>query len=75
MRLGVDSFIWSEDFSEKDLWIIKKAKELGFEVLDIAVAHPEKFPTEQVKEKAHEVGMELVTTHTLSEKTHSISPD
>lgn len=74
-KFGVDSFIWSEHFSEKDLWIISKAKELSFEVLDIAIAHPETFPIKAVKEKAHEVGIELVTTTTLSEKTNLISPD
>ena len=51
-KFGVDSFIWSEHFSEKDLWIIPKAKELGFEVLDIAIAHPETFPTQQVLDTA-----------------------
>ena len=25
ITFGVDSFIWTENFSEKDLWIIKKA--------------------------------------------------
>jgi D-psicose/D-tagatose/L-ribulose 3-epimerase len=74
-RFGVDSFIWSENFSEKDLWIIPKAKELGFEALDIAVAHPEVFPTEKVKAKVSEVGMEVVTTTTLSKNTSFISPD
>ena len=28
-KFGVDSFIWAEVFTEKDLWIIPKAKELG----------------------------------------------
>ncbi len=72
---GVDTFIWSEVFSEKDLWIIRKAKELGFTPLDIAVAHPERFPTQKVKEVASEVGMELVTTTTLNANTNLISPD
>lgn len=35
-KFGVDSFIWAEDFKEKDLWIIEKAKEIGFEVVDFA---------------------------------------
>ena len=25
-KFGVDSFIWAESFSEKDLWIIQKQK-------------------------------------------------
>ena len=61
-RFGVASLIWTEDFSVKDLPLIQKAKALGFEVLDINVAHPEKFPTEAVKEKVKEVGIEVVTT-------------
>ena len=28
-KFGVDTFIWSEAFSEKDLWIIPKAKNWG----------------------------------------------
>jgi D-psicose/D-tagatose/L-ribulose 3-epimerase len=73
--LGVDTFIWAENFTEKDLWIIRKAKELGFTPLDIAVAHPERFPTKQVKEVATEVGIKLVTTTTLNAETNLISPD
>lgn len=74
-KFGVDTFIWSEDFSEKDLWVIPKAKELGFEVLDISISHPESFPTSSVKKKVEEVGIEVVTTTTLGEKTNLISPD
>lgn len=74
-QFGVDSFIWSEVFSEKDLWIIPKAKELGFEVLDIAIAHPETFPTHKVKEEAAKAEIELVTTTTLNDKTNIISSD
>jgi len=74
-KFGVDTFIWSEAFSEKDLWIIPKAKELEFEVLDISISHPENFPTGLVKKKIEEVGIEVVTTTTLGENTNLISPD
>ena len=30
-KFGVDTFIWAENFKEEHLWIIPKAKELGFE--------------------------------------------
>jgi len=74
-KFGVDSFIWSENFSKEDLWIIPKAKELGFGTIDIAIAHPEKFPTKLVKEKIDETGIDVVTTTTLNENTNLISPD
>jgi D-psicose/D-tagatose/L-ribulose 3-epimerase len=73
-KFGVDSFIWAEVFSEKDLWVIPKAKELGFETLDIAIARPETFPTKQVKDEVEKTGIEIVTTTTLTEKTNIISP-
>lgn len=74
-KFGVDSFIWAEVFEEKDLWIIPKAKKLGFEVLDIAIAYPERFPLQAVKKAVDEVGIEIVTTTTLSAKGNIISPD
>lgn len=75
MKFGVDTFIWSENFGEKDLWIIPKAKELGFEVVDFAISNPFTFPTEAVLEKLKEVGIECVCTTTLTAKTNPISPD
>ncbi|NMA13679.1 MAG: sugar phosphate isomerase/epimerase [Clostridia bacterium] len=74
-KFGVDTFIWSEAFSEKDLWVIPKAKELGFEVLDISISKPDSFPAQLVKEKIKETGLEVVTTTTLGKETNLISSD
>lgn len=74
-KFGVDSFIWTEIFTEKDLWIIQKAKDMGFEVIDFAIADPFHFPVEEVKAELDRVGMDCVCTTTLNEQTNSISPD
>jgi D-psicose/D-tagatose/L-ribulose 3-epimerase len=74
-KFGVDSFIWSEAFGTNDLWIIPKAAELGFDVLDIAVAHPEIFPTQPVKDELAKTNLKVVTTTTLGAGTNLISPD
>lgn len=74
-RFGVDSFIWSENFGEDDLWIIPKAAQLGFEVIDLAIAHPEGFPTEQVVQQLRAAALPVVTTTTLDPTTNIISPD
>jgi D-psicose/D-tagatose/L-ribulose 3-epimerase len=74
-KFGVDTFIWSENFGEKDLWILEKSKTLGFKTLDIAIAHPETFPTEAVKARKNELGIEVVTTTTLNRNTNLIDPD
>ena len=74
-KFGVDSFIWAESFAEKDLWIIEKAKGLGFEVIDFAISNPYKFPTDLVKKELERVGIECVCTTTLTKETNPISPD
>ena len=74
-KFGVDSFIWTESFSEKDLWIVPKAKELGFEVIDFAISNPFTFPVKQVKAELEQVGIDCVCTTTLTPETNPISPD
>ena len=74
-KFGVDSFIWTEMFAEKDLWIIQKAKDMGFEVIDFAIADPFNFPVEKVKAALDRVGIECVCTTTLNEQTNPLSPD
>ncbi len=74
-KFGVDSFIWTENFCENDIWIIQKAKDMGFEVIDFAIANPFTFPLEKVKAEIDRVGIDCVCTTTLTEQTNPISPD
>ena len=74
-KFGVDSFIWAENFGEKDLWVIPKAKELGFEYLDLAIAHPETFPLEKAKAAIDKCGIIPVTTTTLGKDNNLASGD
>ncbi|MDF2510720.1 MAG: D-tagatose 3-epimerase [Herbinix sp.] len=74
-KFGVDSFIWTENFSSQDLWIIEKAKNLGFQVIDFAISNPFTFPTEVVKAELERVGIDCVCTTTLTLETNPISPD
>ena len=72
-KFGVDSLIWTEEFTEKDLPLIEKTKKLGFEVMDINVSHPERFPVKAVKNRIKEVGIEVVTTIGLPADSNPIS--
>ena len=74
-KIGVDTFIWTENFMEKDLYIIDKAKELGFDAVDICITHPETFPSKQIKERVKAVDIEIVTTTVLGKETNLIDPD
>ncbi len=74
-RFGVDSFIWSESFAEKDLWIIAKSRELGFDYIDFAVAHPETFPIDKVVVALIKHQILQVVDHTQAKETNLVSPD
>ncbi len=74
-KFGVHSMIWTENFTEKDLPLIAKAKSLGFDVFNIRLPRPDSFPAKLVQEKAKEVGIEIVTTHGLDRNNNLIDPD
>jgi len=74
-KFGVNTFIWSEFFSEKDLPLIQKAKSLGFKAIDIGIMDPDNFPTKKVKEKVKEVGIEVATITPMSKNANFIDPD
>ena len=75
VKFGVDTFIWTENFLEKDLWVIKKAEDLGFEAIDFAIAHPETFPLQKVKEELSKTKLQPITTTTLDAPRNLLSPD
>lgn len=74
-KFGVSSFIWSENFSKKDLHLIGKAKSLGFEVIDIGIFDPFNFPVKEVAKEVKSVGIEVVTIIPLPKNANLIDPD
>jgi D-psicose/D-tagatose/L-ribulose 3-epimerase len=74
-KFGVDSLIWTEEFTEKDLPLIEKAKKLGFDAIDINVSHPERFPAKAVAKKIKEVGIVPVTTLGFPADSNLKSPE
>jgi len=75
-KYGVNTFIWTEHFSEKDVPLIERAKALGFEAIDIGIMDPDSFPTKQVRDKLKEVGIEAITLTPMSvNSANMIHPD
>lgn len=75
VTFGVDTFIWTEDFLEKDVWIIEKAHKLGFKAIDFAIAHPDTFPTDKVVAELKKFDLIPITSTTLGAKTNLIDDD
>ncbi len=75
LKFGVDTFIWSESFSEKDLYLIEKSKQLGFDVIETFISNPYTYPTKLVKDEVKKVGIEVVSATVLGNDTNIIDPD
>jgi len=73
LKFGVDTFIWTESFSENDIPLIEKSKKLGFDFIETFISNPDTYPTKLVKDKVKDVGIEVVTATVLSDDTNLIS--
>ena len=47
----INLLLWTSNFTEKDLYLIKKVKDLGCDCVEIPVFNPEVFPSEKVKKE------------------------
>jgi len=72
---GVNTLVWTERFSENDLWILPRIRELGFDAIDLSVRHPDDFPVEATIRVLEETGLQPVVTTALSPDKNPISPD
>ena len=75
MKYGVHCLLFSETFTKKELWILDRAKELGFDGLEIALFDPDSLPASEIKKRTKALGLRLNTGIGLSEKHNLISPD
>ena len=51
-KFEVESFIWSESFTEKELVQIEKAKNLGFNIIETFNNDPDNYSTVKVKKQS-----------------------
>ena len=75
MKYGVHCLLFSETFTKKELWVLDRAKELGFDGLEIALFDPDSLPVSEIKKRTKALGLRLNTGIGLSEKHNLISPD
>jgi len=57
-KYGVNLLLWTSYFTEKDLYLIKKVKELGCDVVEMPIFNPEEFPSESVKKELEKYNLE-----------------
>lgn len=75
MKFGIHSLLFSETFTDHDLLLLDKAKAMGFEAVDIVPFEVDKFPAGRVRQRAEELGLEIIIEIGMPAHANIISPD
>lgn len=58
-KYGVNLLLWTSYFTEKDIYLLKKVKDLGCDVVEIPIFNPEDFPSELVKDELNKHDLDV----------------
>jgi D-psicose/D-tagatose/L-ribulose 3-epimerase len=75
VKYGIHLFLWTERFDESSLPLIKKAKEMGFDGVEIPMLELDAINIEKTKKELEENGMECTGSLGLSIDTDITSDD
>ena len=75
MKYAAHSLMWTPRFTEKDLNLFDKLKGMGFDGIEIDLAHPAELPIQRIRQKMRETGMGCTFTVGLNKDQNLISPD
>jgi D-psicose/D-tagatose/L-ribulose 3-epimerase len=75
MKFGIHSLLFSETFTERDLPLLEKAKDMGFDAVDIVPFDVDNFPASQVRQRAENLGLEIIIEIGMPAHANIISPD
>lgn len=75
MKYGIQQLLFVENFREKEIPILDKVREMGFEGLEFVLFDPDSFPVDAVRRHAQSIGLRMNTAIGLSAEHNLISPD
>ena len=77
MKIGVYGLLWTPGITINDLFILDKCLEFGLDGIEIPLLSymQEQLPVLELKSRADDLGLELITSTGLEEKTSIISED
>lgn len=58
-KYGINLLLWTSNFTDKDLHLLRKVKECGCDVVEIPIFNPEVFPSEEVKNELDKNELEV----------------
>ena len=75
MKFGIHSLLFSETFTERDLPLLDKAKAMGFDAVDIVPFDIDNFPAKLVRQRAADLGLDIIIEIGMPAHANIISPD
>ncbi len=75
MKFGIHSLLFNETFVEKDLPVLDKCKQMGFDAVEIIPFDVDNFPAAKVKQATENLGLTLNTGFGMPVEYNTISPD
>jgi D-psicose/D-tagatose/L-ribulose 3-epimerase len=75
MQFGIHSLLFTETFVDKDLPLLDKCKQMGFDAVEIIPFDPDHFPAKKVREAAASLGLTINTGYGMPPEYNIISPD
>jgi D-psicose/D-tagatose/L-ribulose 3-epimerase len=74
MKYGVQMMLFTDSFGEEKIGLLRKAKDLGFDGVELLIADPASFPVKAVRRTLAELGLGINFAAALGSDTNAISP-
>jgi D-psicose/D-tagatose/L-ribulose 3-epimerase len=77
MKIGVYGLLWTAGITINDLFVLDKCREFGLDGIEVPLLAymQEQLPVRELKSRADDLGLELITSTGLEEETSIISDD
>lgn len=75
MKFGIHTLLFTETFIDKDLPLLDRCKEMGFDAVEIIPFDPDHFPAKKVKQVARDLGLTINMGYGMPPEYNTISPD
>ncbi len=75
MKFGIHSLLFTETFVDKDLALLERCRQMGFDAVEIIPFDPDRFPAAKVRQCAADWGLTINTGYGMPAEYNTISPD
>lgn len=72
MKLGINTFIWSAEFTEAQLPLLPKIKQAGFDGIEVAIFDPARFQAAMIRQALKDQGLECTIVSVLPRESSLI---